>query len=199
LIGLGSIIGLRPFHLMSRPAFTPEDAAALRAEVAGLKKAAAAQEAAHQQLCREVERLQSEILVLRHGRYERVGTTKILYHVTSVECAQSIWRAKERGETEPMTHGKTGAFGGGIYFADEPKIAHNKARKWGALIRAEVNIDYIRFLNERDDTLAMEAARRADCGVAYGRGDVGREFEYCVWHSRRVKPLDWKAWKPEYS
>jgi len=80
-------------------------------------------------------------------KYENIGGTKLLYHITSLDSAMKILTSGK------MLRGKGGTFGAGIYFAETEEACRVKTRFEGVTIEAEFFVD-TSLIPKKDDEFA---------------------------------------------
>jgi hypothetical protein len=89
---------------------------------------------------------------------------------------------------------KKGMFGGGIYFADTMELANYKTNHRGAVVEASVNVGYALILEKAENNPDKQPLDRLNCGAVKGQGGFGRPWEYCVYDSATVRPLNWRPY-----
>lgn len=110
--------------------------------------------------------------------------TRIVYHATTFEAAQSIIRDKH------LIKGNKGMFGPGIYFAATLEIAKHKCRtKVGAYVICKVDFGFAIVYQRPNKTLKLEDIRQYDCDSVMGRSGPGTDWEFIVYESERTFPL----------
>ena len=93
-----------------------------------------------------------------------------------------------------MLRGKSGAFGGGIYFADKPSDCLRKAHSQGFLVRAEVRMGTaLKVTNCNDHTFT--GLNNQGCNSVYAPSVFASGAEYVVYNCDQVKVLDIKNTK----
>lgn len=125
----------------------------------------------------------NEEIVIKRQQFETEGwedRTISLFHVTSSEAAQSIV------DSGKMLRGKTGLFGGGIYFAETVEIANKKAHFTGATIKAEVFLGFSLICRKSDyDMNFNKLIKHYGCNSVKGMGCVSWP-EYVVYNWSQV-------------
>lgn len=85
----------------------------------------------------------------RSSRLE--GNIRELYHETDPSRGSSIL------SSQLMERGASGSVGGGIYFAESPDKARQKATRHGCMLRARVKLGSVRTMNSTDSSVTFSS------------------------------------------
>ena len=110
-----------------------------------------------------------------------LGTLE-LYHMTGESGKDAIIRSGR------MLRGQSGAFGGGIYFADKPSDCLRKAKSQGFLVRAEVRMGTALVAAKFKDR-SFQGLRSRGCESVYAPSIFSSGAEYVVYNHDQVKLL----------
>ena len=127
------------------------------------------------------EKLSADTTGARERRLAEYGT-RTLYHQTDATAATKIL------ETGRMFRGRSGALGGGIYFAKTPEATDRKAHSRGPILECSVKLGRIKVVYECDSNLTFtQLQRQGYDSVLYEGFSSGPE--YVVYNFDQVKPL----------
>ena len=108
-----------------------------------------------------------------------------LYHLTD---EKSVGLIKDGGYK--MIRGSSGAFGGGIYFAESAKKCERKAHRRGWVIKAKVKMGKALVVNHVHDYTYTWLKERGFDSVYAPDGVKGGHAEFVVYNHAQVKILD---------
>jgi hypothetical protein len=123
---------------------------------------------------------------------------KTVFHATNYQAAISILRSRQ------MLPGRRGLYGGGIYFAGDPKIAlHKQAQdgiKVGVAILLTVLVDFgdALVIEGKASDMTAEQLNSRGCQSVKGRKHPAAGWEFVVYDSSRIIELvDYKIANPD--
>lgn len=105
-----------------------------------------------------------------------------LYHTTSGDSAEKILAGKR------MYRGSTGAFGGGIYFAETVADSKRKAHSQGVTLKASVLIGKSKVLPNLDNSITFTQISKEGYDSVTGTCLNGKE--YIVYNCSQVRNIE---------
>lgn len=104
----------------------------------------------------------------------------LYYHATSRENAENIYK-------EGFKCGKSGWFGGGIYFAEKPKCAYNKALSSpkNAIIVVTLNLGRVKELTHIDRSMCLTKINKLGYDSVRMQ-NIPSGAEICLYESHRI-------------
>ncbi|CAE7206629.1 mov10b.2 [Symbiodinium sp. CCMP2456] len=127
------------------------------------------------------ESLSGATSTARDRRLMKGGET-LLYHQTDTTSAQRIL------ESGRMFRGRTGALGGGIYFAKTPADTHRKAHHHGPILECLVKLGRIKEVTTTDSTITFTKLQSEGFDSVLYKGFPSGP-EYVAYNFDQVKPV----------
>ena len=117
-----------------------------------------------------------------NNRYAKPPGCEWLFHETNEQAAGAIL-----GDEGSMARGSGGAAGGGIYFAQTPALARQKAQNHGVMLKCLVYLGNIREINTQDDAVrGLTFAELRKQGFDAARLTFMNGDEYVVYNRDQV-------------